>query len=574
MKIRDSWWSIRLAFRVAPWLMSLTVLITVLLGVVPSLQVLLIERMSQGVLDGDVAAATTAAVLSGVTVGGYLGIQQVMYALQRMIQVEIQPELQRMLSATLSRLQPSDIGDLTVQSRSRASRDDVVEGRLQMQPVSVMSAAFAVVVAAGLTITIGRISVVAALLMLACLAPMTLASSWYASRESIQWPKISEAARVGAYRDDQLIYQTTAMELATLDARSRVAASAYRARSDSRRALMRLERSGLASDAMAAVVCCALLVGAFIALIRSDASAALIAGSAVGMLSGITATSSVGFVIGSLLTGANAIRRFRAFTEMRPDGGAPPERIPVSELVVDDLSVSYSSSEEPVLHGASIRASRGEVVAVVGPNGAGKTTLIRGIMGLADVTSGTIRFDGVDVTSQSFDERHGAIGLLSQEFGRYELTVRENLLLGAGAAEVDDDRLWEALRTARADGFVGALPDGLDTQLGEQWGGPGLSGGQWQRLALARLALRNAGIWILDEPTSAIDAEAEAQILGELRGSASDRITLFVSHRAWTLKGVDRSYVVDEGRIVESGTYDQLQAAGGRFAELFASQQD
>ena len=125
---------------------------------------------------------------------------------------------------------------------------------------------------------------------------------------------------------------------------------------------------------------------------------------------------------------------------------------------------------------------------------------------------------------------------------------------------------------ARAAEFVRALPAGLDTQLGEQWGGVGLSGGQWQRLALARLILRNTALWILDEPTSAIDAHAEEQIFATLRKVAADHMTILVSHRAWTLKHADVIHVVDHGTIVESGTYAELLGAGGRFAEIFASQ--
>lgn len=117
-----------------------------------------------------------------------------------------------------------------------------------------------------------------------------------------------------------------------------------------------------------------------------------------------------------------------------------------------------------------------------------------------------------------------------------------------------------------------ATSHGLDTQLGEQWGGVGISGGQWQRLALARIHLRNAPVWVLDEPTSAIDAEAEQQVFAELGRTRNTRITIVVSHRAWTLKAMDRIYVVDDGIIIESGTYNELHDATGRFADIFAEQ--
>lgn len=135
-----------------------------------------------------------------------------------------------------------------------------------------------------------------------------------------------------------------------------------------------------------------------------------------------------------------------------------------------------------------------------------------------------------------------------------------------------DEQLWTALAGAKADSFVRKLPRGLDTQLGPQWDGVGISGGQWQRLALARIHLRRAGVWILDEPTSAIDAEAEAEIFAELLRTKADRITIVVSHRASTLRGMDRIYVFHDGRVVERGNYEELVTAKGCFARIFAEQ--
>lgn len=180
--------------------------------------------------------------------------------------------------------------------------------------------------------------------------------------------------------------------------------------------------------------------------------------------------------------------------------------------------------------------------------------------------------DGTDAAEVSRLQRLGYFGLLTQEFGRYELTVRESVALGTPELEVSDERIWAALDGARAGDMVRSFPDGLDTQLGMQWGGTGLSGGQWQRIALARIHLRGSGIWLLDEPTSAIDAEAEQEIFAELRRTAADRITIVVSHRAWTLRGMDRIYVFDEGSVVEEGRYEDLLAAGGRFSEIFREQ--
>ena len=166
----------------------------------------------------------------------------------------------------------------------------------------------------------------------------------------------------------------------------------------------------------------------------------------------------------------------------------------------------------------------------------------------------------------------GHFGTLTQEFGRYEMTVRDALALGTPEDEISEDALWSALGAARADGLVRSLPQGLDTMLGTRFGGVGLSGGQWQRIALARIHLRGAGIRVLDEPTSAIDAEAEQEVFAQLRETAAEHLTIVVSHRAWTLRGMDRIHVIEEGRIVESGTYRELLAERSRFAQIFAEQ--
>ncbi|MDY5153189.1 ATP-binding cassette, subfamily B [Actinobaculum suis] len=319
------------------------------------------------------------------------------------------------------------------------------------------------------------------------------------------------------------------------------------------------------------------------------------------------------------MSGRNAIARVVGFLRPGENTYSKPRLLAHQEIgsvTVENLVVRYANAARPAVVGASVRARTGQMIALVGPNGAGKSTFIRGLLGLLPVESGRVVIDDRDVTELPFSARRSGISLLTQEFGRYEFTVRENLMLGitgepatqtpratatsattvsatavsttteGGTAEssaaasnaavttarVTDEQLWHALEVAKAADFVRALPQGLDSQLGEQWGGTGLSGGQWQRLALARLILRNDPVWILDEPTSSIDAEAEEQIFQELAELTAEHIVIVVSHRAWTLRHADQIYVFDEGKIVEHGTFAQLAGSKSRFRELFNEQ--
>lgn len=571
--IRSSVWSLKQGFHVAPGLMLAALAATAIGGVVPSLQVYLVSHLTDAVGAGESHTALVWAVITGVCVAGYLGLDQIANTLCRMTQVVMRARNMSRIDDVLAALDPIEVTSSVVQAEARTAREAVLQGTVQMQATSAISTIKALITAVSLCVAIGSTSPLAAIAVLGALIPLSAASMWYSTRDAMAWPAISEARRFATYREELITYQTTSQELASLDARSVLSDSAQEHLSEARDQEMWLERQGLVSDGLASLVSSLFVIGALIALIASDAGTGQTAGGIVGVLSGIMATTGVGFVIGSLRTGANAIAYFRAFADRPKTASAPsdaPE--PVEALTVTGLAVTYTGRVNPSLSKASLCAKRGEMIAIVGPNGAGKSTLVRGILGLAPITAGSIQFDQEDVTSAGFPYRHQAVGLLTQEYGRYELTVRENLSLGTRGRKTSDDQLWSALHQARADAFVRALPEGLDTQLGEQWDGTGLSGGQWQRLALARLALRGAAIWILDEPTSAIDAEAEADIFARLRDISSEHITIVVSHRAWTLREMDRIYVVDKGAIVETGDYATLMDRGGRFADLFASQ--
>jgi ATP-binding cassette subfamily B protein len=221
----------------------------------------------------------------------------------------------------------------------------------------------------------------------------------------------------------------------------------------------------------------------------------------------------------------------------------------------------------------TLHIRNGELIALVGENGAGKSTLIKLLLRFYDVEEGAVRVGGIDVRNLDPEVLRNRIGVLFQDYASYELTVRENVVMGRPDGHVNDDRVMEALHDARSEWLLRKMPKGLDAKVGRLFeGGHDLSGGEWQRLALARIMYRNADIWILDEPTSSLDPEAEAGIFAELKDNLKGRIGIVISHRFSTVRIADRIAVIVDGGIKELGTHEELLRAGGRYAELFELQ--
>ena len=217
----------------------------------------------------------------------------------------------------------------------------------------------------------------------------------------------------------------------------------------------------------------------------------------------------------------------------------------------------------------------GRVTALVGANGAGKSTMVKLLTRMYDPTDGELRIDGHRAAAYDLDGLRRRTAVVYQDFARFALSLRENINVGAWPDDVSDEELQRAANWSGANEVAAAQPDGYDTQLTRYFaGGVELSGGQWQRVALARSALRDAAIVILDEPNAALDAEAEARQITQLGQMAAGRTVLVISHRLSTVRRADHILVLDGGRITEQGTHDDLVALNGTYARLFAMQAD
>lgn len=240
----------------------------------------------------------------------------------------------------------------------------------------------------------------------------------------------------------------------------------------------------------------------------------------------------------------------------------------------ESVSFTYPGAQVPALKDISIHLRPGQSLALVGANGSGKTTLIKLLTRLYEPTEGRVLLDGTDLRDWDAVTLRRRIGVIFQDFVRYQLKVGENLGAGDVSAFSDESRWTDAARRGLAEDFIDQMPGGYHTQLGRWFkGGQELSGGQWQKVALARAHMRqDADILVLDEPTAAMDAAAEAAVFADFRDNSGGKMSLLISHRFSTVRAADWILVIDNGRIVEQGSHDGLMEQDGRYAHLFRLQ--
>ncbi|GHH23938.1 ABC transporter ATP-binding protein [Sphingomonas glacialis] len=259
---------------------------------------------------------------------------------------------------------------------------------------------------------------------------------------------------------------------------------------------------------------------------------------------------------------------------IRSPAGALPFPDPVRQgFVFEDVGFRYAGAERWAVRHLSFTLAPGEVLALVGENGAGKTTLVKLLSRLYDPVEGRVLLDGRDLRDYDLDSLRAAIGVIFQDFVRYNLPAADNIAVGRIDARGDRTRIEAAASAALADGVVANLPNGYDQMIGKRFqGGVDLSGGEWQKMAIARAYMRDAQVLILDEPTAALDARAEYEVFKRFRELSAGRSAVLISHRFSSVRMADRILVLSNGRVEASGTHGDLLAAGGRYAELFELQ--
>jgi len=267
-----------------------------------------------------------------------------------------------------------------------------------------------------------------------------------------------------------------------------------------------------------------------------------------------------------------------SFYEIEPEIASKPDAEPIPHPIArgfafENVGFRYPDADKWALRGVEFELRAGEVLALVGENGAGKTTLVKLLARLYDPDEGRILLDGRDLKDYDLDDLRANIGVIFQDFVRYHLTAGENI----GVGDVDDmgnrARIAEAARKGMADEVIASLPNGYDQLIGRRFKtGVDLSGGQWQKIAIARAYMRDAQVMILDEPTAALDARSEFEVFQRFKDLSEGRTAVLISHRFSSVRMADRILVLANGKVEASGTHEQLMAQGGRYAELFELQ--
>lgn len=279
--------------------------------------------------------------------------------------------------------------------------------------------------------------------------------------------------------------------------------------------------------------------------------------------------------LSQLLDETQYIAEVFAVLDMRPQVVSPPDAVKLSGsepplIEFRHVSFSYPGTGKPVLRDFSLVVQPGEKIAFVGENGAGKSTVIKLLCRLYDVDEGEILINGVNIQRLDLASWYNQLGVLFQDFLRYEYSLRDNIRFGRVSRPLVVDDIVHAAEEGGADAVAQTLPAGYNQMLGKTFkGGIEPSGGQWQKIALARAFYRNAPVLILDEPTASIDARAEHEIFRRVEKLASDKTVFIISHRFSTVRNADKIYVIEQGKIAESGTHQQLMKRRGLYADLF-----
>jgi ATP-binding cassette subfamily B protein len=575
------------AWRASRWRLVAILAITVLNYASWPLAPLVLKHVTDAVVAHDVDAATKAAIflplLALLNAIGYHVLHVLFVEVADQNVIDLTGDIAELAQGPegLAHLERSDYADEIELTRN--------EGAWRYGAVSAAVTAIGVVIQLGLTVLLlARLQPILLLLLVFALAPLVATQRAWKTWNGV-WQANAEPMRTSNHYADLALRADAAKEVRLFGLEDEVRRRMQGSREAVREALFRADLQGIVKTSAGYMVFALGYVGALYIVVRGAVRGAQTTGDVVLAVSLASQTNRLVFSVVVAMqrlqrsaAAADRLRRVRSVVRdlypPRPTQVAAPERL-AGGIRFENVSFGYPGTDGTVLQDVDLELRAGSTVALVGENGAGKSTLVKLLCRFYEPSQGRVAVDGVDLATIDTATWRARIAAGFQDFVRFELVAQESV--GVGELPLLDDRaaVEGAVDRAAARDVVEDLPDGLDTPLGHTQGGAELSGGQWQKLALARAMMRERPLLlILDEPTSALDAHAEHELFERYAQSAravakaTGGIAVFVSHRFSTVRTADLIVVVDGGRVAEQGTHAELVARGGIYAELFALQ--